>query len=165
LENKVNPSLFEASFVSGDGKAKYSFVNNTYLSHKIRTLKSDTAYLNKLKGTGYASESYYLNQLINNPTFKDNFDVFYVDSLGNSAVNQTNKTFKRMNAKEKEMSRIGLFQNAGKGTDVKNANIGYFIGLIPSDKTTLPVFKALKVNVKASPDLRFNKETIDVIYD
>lgn len=165
LENQINPSTFEASFVSGDGKAKYSFVNNTYLSHKIRDLKTDESYLKRLKSTGYASESYYLNQLLNNPTFKEVFDVYYVDSLGNSSVNQTNKTFKRMNTKEKEISRIGLFQNAGKGTTNKSTDIGYFIGLIPSDKTTLPIFKALKVDVKTSADLRFNKDTIDVIYD
>src|SRR5690606_29978569 len=55
LENNVNPTLFEASFISGDGKAKYSFVNNTYLSHKIKEVLDDDFYLEELRSTGYAS--------------------------------------------------------------------------------------------------------------
>src|SRR5690606_540443 len=163
LENLVNPGLFESSYVSGDGKAKYSFVNNSYLSHKIRTLKTDTAYLENLKKTGYASESYYLNQMLNpnsGETFRNTFNMYYVDTIGNDATNQINKTFNDMNTREKEFTRVAFFQNSGAGTDKFNkGNIGYFIGLIPSDKTTLPVFKTVKVNTNSLGN------TIDVLYD
>ena len=170
LENKVNPTIFEASYVSGDGKAKYSFVNNTYASLKVRQLKTDVAYLNKLKNTAYASGSFYLNKLINDPSFRDIFDLRYVDTLGNDSVNQPNKTFARMNTKEKELTKISLFQNAGKGTTNAKSDIGKFIGLVPSDKTTTPLFNTLKVDVKvgnnvnAQGNLTFNQDTMEAIY-
>lgn len=171
LENKANPNVFEASFVGGDGKARYSFVNNTYASHKVRQLKTDLSYLNKLKSTAYASGSYYLNKLISDPNFREVFNLYYVDSLGNDSNNQENKTFARMNTKEKELTKVALFQNAGKGTTISNSNIGQFIGLVPSDKTTTPIFKTLKVDVKVSPNTdsngnyNFNSETFEVIYE
>lgn len=165
LENKANPTLFEDSFVSGDNKSKYSFVNNSYASLKMRKLKTDTNYLLALQKTPYASKSFWLTQLLTNPTFKNNFGMFYLDTIGNSRTNQVNKPFKRMNTKEKEFTRIGLFQNQGRGTDNRSTDIGYFLGLIPSDKTTIPVFKTLKVNVRVDDQLRFNRDTIDVIYD
>lgn len=165
LENKANPTVFEDSFISGDGKSKYSFVNNTYLSLKIKKLKSDTAYLQELQKTPYASKSYWLTNLISNPQFRNNFGVFYTDTLGNEKSNQVNKPFKRMSTKEKEFTRIGLFQNQGRGTSANDSNIGYFIGLTPSDKTTIPVFKTLKVDVKLDKNFRFNSETVEVMYD
>lgn len=171
LENNANPNVFEASFVGGDGKARYSFVNNTYSSHKVRQLKTDLSYLNKLKSTAYASGSYYLNKLISDPNFREVFNLYYVDSLGNDSNNQENKTFARMNTKEKELTKVALFQNAGKGTTISNSNIGQFIGLVPSDKTTTPIFKTLKVDVRVSNttdsngNYNFNAETFEVIYD
>src|SRR5690606_26251834 len=32
-QNKINPVIFEASFITGDGKSKYAFSNNSYLTH------------------------------------------------------------------------------------------------------------------------------------
>lgn len=165
LENKANPTLFETSFISGDGKSKYSFVNNSYLSLKMRKLKSDDNYLQELRKTPYASKSFWLNQLITNPLFKSVFDVQYVDTLGNDKTNQTNKPFRRMSTKEKEFTRIAMFQNQGRGTEATTSNIGQFIGLIPSDKTTIPLFKSLKVPVTGNYKIGFGQDTIKVIYD
>lgn len=171
LENRANPNVFEASFISGDGKAKYSFVNNTYTSHKTRQLKTDLSYLNKLKGTAYASGSYYLNKLISDPSFRDTFELEYVDTLGNDSVNQPNKTFSRMNTKEKELTKVALFQNAGRGTSANASNIGQFVGLVPSDKSTTPLFKTLKVDVRVTPNTNaegnygFNAATMEVVMD
>lgn len=171
LENKVNPVVFEASFVSGDGKSKYSFVNNSFVSHQVRKLKNDEAYRNKLKETAYASGSFLLDKLINDPNFRDIFEIEYVDSLGNDSNNQTNKTFASMNTKEKELTRVSYFQNAGRGTTNAESNIGRFIGLINSDKTTTTLFKTLKVGVKignnldADGNIIFNRETYKVMYN
>jgi hypothetical protein len=165
LENKANPTVFEDSFISGDGKSKYSFVNNSYLSHKVRKLKGDLDYLEALAKTPFASKSYWLTNLRNNPQFRNNFGVFYTDTLGNEKSNQVNKPFKRMSTKEKEFTRISLFQNQGRGTSNEASDIGYFVGLTPSDKTTIPVFKTLKVNVKVNSELKFNSETMEVMYD
>jgi len=160
LENKANPSVFEDSFVSGDNKAKYSFVNNSYLSHKIRQLKSDSKYINKLKQVPYTANSLWLI----NDAFIDALTVTYVDTLGNEKSNQTNKPFKRMSTREKEFSRIAMFQNRGIGTTKETSDVGLFVGLIPSDKTTIPVFKSLKIDVRYN-DNRFNSEVIDTIYN
>lgn len=165
LENIVNPSQFEPSFIGGDKKSKYSFVNNSYLSLRHNKLLTDPQYLQELKRTGYASESHYLKELIDNDTFKNNFALRYLDTLGNRATNQTNKPYGKMNTKEKEYTRVAYFMNGGQGTTAKNTDIGYFISLVPSDKTTIPVFKSLKVNVNTDSDFNFNQDSIDVMYD
>lgn len=164
LENKINPSNVEASYISGDGKSKYSFINHSYLSHVVRKLKSDTDFLEDLKTTKYAQYSNYLNSLLNDPTFKSVFDVFYFDTLGNRTINDSNKPFKKMNDREKEFTRISLFQNQGKGTTANNSDIGYFIGLTPSDKTTIPVFKVLKTKVLEGKN-GFDSDTMSIIYN
>src|SRR5690606_19239371 len=83
LENKVNPSFFEASFVGGDGKSRYSFVNNSYSSLQVAKLKDPKSYevngekkgyASQLAGTGYASHYYVLNKLITDPSFREVFD-------------------------------------------------------------------------------------------
>ena len=166
LENKANPTLFETSFISGDGKSKYSFVNNSYLSLKMRKLKSDDNYLQELRKTPYASKSFWLNQLITNPLFKSVFNVQYIDTLGNDKTNQTNKPFRRMSTKEKEFTRIAMFQNQGRSASEREyIPISQFIGLIPSDKTTIPLFKSLKVPVTGNYKIGFGQDTIEVIYD
>lgn len=145
FENLVNPSLFEASFIAGDGKAKYSFVNNSYMSLQLQKLKNNPEYVEELLSTDFASGSYILNLLKKDPSFLNIFDVTYLDSLGNDENNQTNKSFGDMNNVEKELLRLAIYQNNGIGEDKNSSNIGYFISLTPSDKSTIPAFKSKKI--------------------
>lgn len=147
-ENLVNPSLFEASFIGGDGKAKYSFVNNSYMSIQFNKLKTNKEYVRQLLSTDFASGSYVLNSLMNDPAFADVLSFTYIDTLGNDANNQANKAYKDMNNKEKEILRIALYQNSGIGTDKDSSNVGYFISLTPSDKTTTPVIRSKKIDIR-----------------
>lgn len=162
VELASNPFLYEDSFISGDGKAKYANVNNSYISRIFNSLTSErgTKYIQEVLSTTYAANSIWGNQILEKGN--DNFGLEYFDTLGSDETKIPNKTFKQMNTKEKEFSRISLFQNQGRG---KNT-IAKFFGLIPSDKTTLPIITANKIKVIADLDtfqIR-NKEALDALY-
>lgn len=164
IELATNPFLYEDSFISGDGKAKYANVNNSYISrifNSLTTVRGDK-YIQDLLTTTYAANSLWGNILLNKEKEADNFGLEYFDTLGSDETNSNNKLFKNMSTKEKEFSRITLFQNQGRG---KNT-ISKFFGLIPSDKTTLPVITANKVKVVVNTDnfTITNKEALDALY-
>lgn len=160
LELVVNPSLYEDSFISGDNKSKYSFVNHTYLSHLVDFLKTNesNAFLNDLLKTPYASESIWIRKFLNNPEFREVFSLEYMDTLGNTYSPNANKPFKSMSTKEKEFTRIGLFQNQGRSGST-------FIGIIPSDKTTIPLFTTLttKSVIDSTGNIGLNSEAMDAM--
>lgn len=143
LELTANPSLYESSFIAGDGKTKYSYVKNSYLSKLFKKLKGDRGvkYMQDLATTSYASKSVWINKYLNDSRFSEVFGLEYFDTLGTYVSKQKGKLFREMSTKEKEFARISLFQNQGR------KGIAKFFGLIPSDKTTIPVITALKTNV------------------
>ncbi len=144
LELNANPFLYEGSFISGDNKAKYSYVNNSYISRFFNKLSNNEdrgeALIRDILSTSYASTSIWGNKYLNNPTFRDNFSLSYFDTTGTDESNITNKTFNKMSTKEKELTRISLYQNQGR-------NGAKFMGLIPSDKTTLPLITAPRIPI------------------
>lgn len=160
LENKYNPVIFEASFITGDGKSKYAYTNNSFMSIQYERLMQDEDYRRRLLNTAFSRDSIYLNKLNTDPLFKERFKMFYLDSMGsNSQTYVPNKKFKDMTEKEKEFARISLYMNNGINTDNKQYSAGtaMFISLINSDKTTHPVVqvpilntngKAIKLKVK-----------------
>lgn len=158
VELTVNPFLYEGSFISGDGKSKYSYVNNSYIS-RLFTQLQDENYINELLGTTYASTSMWLKNLINDPIMKENFGLEYYDTLGTDESNAINKPLSRQSTREKEYTRIGLYQNQGR-TSAK------YLGLIPSDKTTLPIITATRIKVVIdmnTAEIR-NREALDALY-
>lgn len=149
VQNRINPVVFEASFITGDGKSKYAFSNNSYLTHQFNRIKDNAEFRTKLGSTAFAKDSIYLEKLNSDPVFKSRFELFYLDSMGNDSKSfLPNKQFKNMTEKEKEFTRIALYMNNGVHTNQKqySAGTGIFISLINSDKTTHPAYKVPKLN-------------------
>lgn len=163
LENITNPFLYESSYVGGDGKPRYSIVNNNYISklfNKFNTGdKSGMKVINDVLDTTYGNNSIWANKYKNDSKFREDFNFHIFDSLGTAESKITNKSFSKMSNKEKEFTRIGFFQNVGKNTSI-------FFGPIPSDKTTLPLINVAKTKVVIdinSLQLR-NSESINAMY-
>lgn len=162
LENITNPFLYESSYVGGDGKPRYSITNNNYLSKFFNTLKDEERGIQRVKdilSTTYASSSVWGRKFISDAKFREDFTFHPLDSLGTNESKVTNKTFGKMSTKEKEYTRMSLFQNVGRSTSI-------FMSPIPSDKTTLPLIQTQKTKVIIDPSsLRIkNSEAINALY-
>lgn len=163
LENITNPFLYESSYVGGDGKPRYSITNNNYISkifNKLNNPESRAKVVESILSTTYGANSIWANKLKAGGKFAETFSLGDVDSLGTNESKVQNKTFSKMSNKEKEFSRMAYFQNNGRG------NTSIFLGLIPSDKTTIPLISAERVKVvidTTTLEVR-NSEAINSLY-
>lgn len=154
VEAAANTRIYETSYVGGDGKARYSYVNNSYLSNLVKSITADgSSIVDALKKIPYSADSMWLQNWIDT---KQSFKLEYFDTLGVEGSSIRNKLMKNMSEAEKEWARAGLFQNNNAKDFSK-----YFIP-IPGDKTVIPVITAMRIDVPILIDgikRIINKET------
>lgn len=133
----ANTQIYESSFVDGNGKAKYSYVNNSYLSQIYKEIMRGTI-ATELLSVPYSADSMWLKNI---ERLRDGFKLEYLDTFGSQNNQTRNKSFKSMNEKDKEMTRSALFQNSD------SQGFGKYLMPIPGDKTMMPVLTAFKIDV------------------
>lgn len=142
VEGASNLHIYEDSFIGGDGHSRYSHVANSYLSHLFKLLgtedpDNEDSKVKQLLSIPYSRRSMWLNNFIN---MKTSFGLQYFDSLGAYNKVGKNKMIKDMSPKEKELTRVSLFQNAG------NEMSRYLIP-VPGDKTLWPMITAMRIEI------------------
>lgn len=163
-ELAFNPFIYESSFRNGEGNSKYTYVKNTYLSKSFKKIRSNLqGFLAELGKSSYTSSGYWTKQLKENPSFKDHFKLSYLDTIRmDGRGDSSGVQFKDMSDREKDLTRILLFQNQGR-----SSNASVFMPIIPSDKSTIPLIQAvsfpvLKNGVRIS---EFSRETNRALMD
>lgn len=142
VEAAANTQLYEPSFVGGDGKARYGFVNHSYLSSFMdQMVKLDSTqkgnYLNDLKDLPYTQDSMWLK---NWELMKGKFKLGYFDTLKDQGGKGLGKLIKDMSNAEKDLVRAQLYQNAG------NEMSQYLLPVV-GDKTLWPMIQAMRQDV------------------
>lgn len=157
LSLDFKPSLFSNSYRDSEGKSRYSFSNNTFLSKEFQKINNQNkeqreAFLKAKQKTSYASTSYWIDQMLTNPKFQEVFNLEYMDGFILEDSGKDAVLLKNSSDREHEMIKMGLLQNQG----IKDSNgqrTIKTIDLTPADKTTMPVFSSLGVNITLNGDL------------
>jgi hypothetical protein len=134
---KYIDTAFSNSFRDIDGNTIYSYSVNKFTFNQLNRL-SDINYLKGLREFTFQSRSRYIDKLINDEEFQEEFDVFYIDGIKKRAGSK-GKSIDKMSPNEQEKFRWMLFQNQGR-TSGKDENLKRWIQstfLTTSDKSTL----------------------------
>ncbi len=154
--DKYNPTrensgirLF-ANFVSKYFKAAFSnsfrdINNNTIYSYSVnkftftqlnKVFNSD--YLKGLRNFPFQVRSWYIDNLLNDSSFQEEFDIFYIDGI-KKRMGSKGKSIDKMSPNEQEKFRWMLFQNQGRLTEVEGKVRRWIQStfLTTSDKSTL----------------------------
>jgi hypothetical protein len=173
LSLDFKPSLFSNSYRDSEGKSRYSFSNNTFLSKEFQKINNQNkeqreAFLKAKQKTSYASTSYWIDQMLTNPKFQEVFNLEYMDGFVLEDSGKDAVLLKNTSDREHELIKIGLFQNQGN-KDSNGQRTIKTVYLTPSDKTTMPIITSIGVNITLNGELgsykSFGSKTDKVLKD
>jgi predicted NAD-dependent protein-ADP-ribosyltransferase YbiA (DUF1768 family) len=188
LEARFSPNYSSNSFRNGENKTVSSYTQTKLLINRLRDLiKKDEVSelsqkasdeseesggdalpieneLRKLLGMlAFSKHSSWLKKLNSEDSaFKEIFKVFPFDSLKEG--DRRGKTAGDMSPVEQELYRIGLFQNRGHMTNVKERVINVLFPTT-SDKKVPHAMSVIAHNVKLQTSGEVNKPTLDAVFN
>src|SRR3990167_6800337 len=168
LSSKHEDQINSSSFLNGEGKQIFSYVNPSWLFQRLRQIKNQDGTINydvveKLLSISYLKHSKWLQNLrkrtgkekVGDQKFQEVFDVTLTDSIKQSGTDNEAVPFKDMSERERTVTLINLFINSTNQTSK-------FV-VAKSDKELLHIVTATRHNVNTTQSNSYNKEDKDAL--
>ena len=156
--------LFTSTHKNTEGKNIYAYGLNTSLSHAIRKLTTDSEYLKQFSNVPFAKNAWLLKSLKDssgNAGWNSKFELTYLDGIKNrSRIDQKGNSRGDMSDREQHLMALGLFQN-------KDGQLGSYLSLTHSDKTTSPVLMNLpkEINLRDGYTGKYRDHILKTVYE
>ncbi len=144
-EAKFGKYIFTNTYINGQGNSVQSYIFNNALSLEFNKLKRDTSYVDQLLNTSFGGViknnrnkiiyKSWLYELKNNPIFKKTFQISPFDVIRQQASGRKGVKLTQMGEVDLEVTKVGLFQNAGrkvKGANEQEGRIMNYLLTVPS---------------------------------
>ena len=139
----VNTQLdfIESNFKNVENKSVYSYNNNSFITKFFNDLKGSNSkqIVKEYLKMPFNSSSIWLNKLLNNESFKREFDIYTLDGLRENK--KEGVKFADMTSKESLIAKMNMFFNKGY-------KYGYYAMATPADNPLLRFIKADKIDPK-----------------
>ena len=124
------------SFRDGQGKLRYSYILPMYITDVLRKI-NDSSFLTNLAKLPFFTSSKFINKLVNNQRFKDEFKLEFFDS--SRYYKNEGKKLKDITDKTLEKTKLAFFIN-------NNLDNGKFFFPVMSDKSNMVTLTVPKIN-------------------
>ncbi len=165
-ESMFTDRILSNSHKDGEGNTIYSYSVNKYAIDRKNSLKEvNSELVSNLKQLAFNGTSKYLEWLQTNNTFREFFDIFYIDTLNKKGREGVKAS--RQSARENEMLRLSLFFNEGK-TARAGSNVQRLINAITptnSDKSVPLAVSTIGLDVSLKRNGSIDDGTLDAIYN